>query len=181
MSTCWPARWPGQPATSSTSVEADGVSRITSRTVAARQATMRSIPLVALLTPGVPAVVVSERLPEARLVVVEHLDPAHPLRALPEVQVRYQQARRPAVLGLERRAVVGVDHPRLAVRDVLDRQVGRVAAVGVDHRVGAEDLEILEQRVDRHALPAGAQLGPGRDAVDVDGDRLARQRLELLP
>ena len=55
--------------------------------------------------------------------------PAHPLGALPEVQVRHEQPRRPAVLGLERLAVVAERDPGLAAGHVLERQVGRVAAV----------------------------------------------------
>src|SRR5215207_4681318 len=107
MSACWPARWPGQPATSSSSVDADVVSGITSRTVAGRQAMRGSVALVALLTPGIPAVVVAQRLPETRLVGVGDLELGQPLGALPEVQVRDEQPRRTSVLELQRRAVVG--------------------------------------------------------------------------
>src|SRR5215207_2753162 len=105
MSACWPARWPGQAGTSRISVVADGVSRITSRTVAGRQPTMRrSVAPVALLTPGIAVVVVAERLPEARLVGLDDLELGHPLGALPEVQVRDEQPCGATVLGLERRA-----------------------------------------------------------------------------
>ena len=43
--------------------------------------------------------------------------------------MRHEQARRAAVLGLERLAVVAERDPRLAAGDVLERQVRRVAAV----------------------------------------------------
>src|SRR4051812_22874584 len=49
-----------------------------------------SITLVPLLLPRVAAVVVAVLLPEARLVPLHHGDPADPLGALPEVQVRHQ-------------------------------------------------------------------------------------------
>src|SRR5262245_34043407 len=112
MSACWPARCPGQPGTSRISVVAEDVSRITSRTVAGRQPTLRrSVAPVTLLTPGIAVVVVAERLPEAGLVGLGDLELGHPLRALPEVQVRDEQPRRAAVLGLERRAVVAVCDP----------------------------------------------------------------------
>src|SRR5215211_505991 len=117
MSACWPARCPGQPGTSSSSVDADGVSRITSRTVAGRQPTWTSVAPVALLTPRIPVVVVAERLPEAGLVGLRDLDLGEPLGALPEVQVRHEQPCRAAVLGLERRAVERVHDPRLAIGD----------------------------------------------------------------
>ena len=63
----------------------------------------RSVALVALLEPGIAAVVVAVLLPEPGLVVVEQLESRDPLRALPEVEVRDEQPRRPAVLA--RRAV----------------------------------------------------------------------------
>ena len=56
-------------------------------------------------------------------------EPAHPLRALPEVEVRHEQPRRTAVLGVERLAVELERDPGLAVEQVLERHVGRVAAV----------------------------------------------------
>src|SRR3954463_3428588 len=110
MSTCWPARWPFQPGTSSVSVAARGVSGAIAATVAVRQ----SVALITLLKPGVPAVVVTERLPEAGLVLLGEGETADPLGALPEVQMRYQQARRTAVLGLQRLVVEAQDDPGLA-------------------------------------------------------------------
>jgi hypothetical protein len=41
-------------------------------------------------------VVIAEAFPEAGLVLVQQPDPADPLGALPEVQVRHQQPRRAA-------------------------------------------------------------------------------------
>src|SRR3954451_21250023 len=118
MSMCWPARWPSHPGTSSVNVAARGVSGATAATVATRQ----SVALITLFKPGVSAVVVAERLPEARVVLLGEVQAAHPLRALPEVQVRDEQPCRTAVLGLEVVALVAVDDPRAAAGDVLDRQ-----------------------------------------------------------
>src|SRR3954464_7789873 len=89
----------------------------------------RSVPPIALLFPGIAVVVVAVGLPEARLVVVAQLEAADPLRALPEVQMRDQQPRGAAVLGLERLAPVLVGDPRPAAGQILERQVGRIAAV----------------------------------------------------
>src|SRR5437879_11633897 len=61
----------------------------------------QATPAVPLLGPWVAAHVISVLLPEPGHVIRQELEPAHPLRALPEVQVRHQQARRPAVLGGE--------------------------------------------------------------------------------
>src|SRR4051812_21041274 len=77
-----------------------------------------SVTLVALLAPGVAAVVVAVLLPEPGAVPRAQRDPADPLGALPEVQVRHQHARRPAVLGRQRPPVEFPDDPGLAARDV---------------------------------------------------------------
>src|SRR3954470_17839009 len=136
-SMCWPARWPSHPGTSSVNVAARGVSGAIAATVATRQ----SVALITLFKPGVSAVVVSERLPEARLIGFHEVQPAHPLRALPEIQVRDEQAGGAAVLGLEVVAVVAVDDPRASTRQVLEREVGRVAAVAERGHVAAERLD----------------------------------------
>src|SRR4051794_13387709 len=111
MSRCWPASWPGQPGTSRISVRAWAVSSTTSVTVAVRHvmragaaagagvaaSAANSVAPVALLAPRVAVVVVAGELPEPGLVVDGQRQPAPPLRALPEVQVRDDQARGPAV------------------------------------------------------------------------------------
>ena len=45
-------------------------------------------------------------LPEAGLVLLEELEPGDPFRALPEIEMRYQQPDRPAVLRREGLAIV---------------------------------------------------------------------------
>src|SRR5204862_3649656 len=82
-----------------------------------------SVAAVALLEPRVAVVVVAVALPEARLVVLQQTQPAHPFRALPEIQVRHEQPRRPAVLSRERRAVVADRDPGLPSGHVLPREV----------------------------------------------------------
>src|SRR5919199_5957250 len=53
---------------------------------------------IALLPPGIAVVVVAVALPEPGPVAAEKLEAAHPLGALPEVQVRHEQAEWPTVL-----------------------------------------------------------------------------------
>src|SRR6185312_15214946 len=107
-STCCPARWPGQPGTSRTSVRALGVSVTTSATVASRHRIAAGrdgtslprgsrVPAVPLLTPRVTVVVIAERFPEAGLVLLQEPQLPHPLCAFPEVQVRHEEARGAAV------------------------------------------------------------------------------------
>src|SRR5262245_60635263 len=122
MSTCCPARWPGQPGTSRTSVVARCVSATLSATSACRQARRRapasasgaSVAVVALLTPGVSVDVVAEGFPKARLVVLHEPQPADPFRRLPEVEVRDQETRRAAVLWRQRLAVEAGRYQALA-------------------------------------------------------------------
>src|SRR6476646_2813697 len=78
--------------------------------------------LVPLLLPRVAAVVIAELLPEAGSVTIDETEAAHPLRALPEVEVWDEQSRRAAVFRRQRSAVVTERDPGLAVRDVGGRQ-----------------------------------------------------------
>src|SRR5215213_1216463 len=89
-----------------------------------RRISATSVPPVALLAPRVAVVMVAERLPEARLVVVEQPEPPDPLGALPEVDVRDEQAGGAAVLRFAHGAVVGLCDTRSASRNVLERQIG---------------------------------------------------------
>src|SRR5262245_46411882 len=77
-----------------------------------------SVASVPLLFPRVAVHVVAVGLPEAGLVVVAQLEPAHPLGALPEVEVRNEQPRGPAVLRFERLIAVLVSDPCLTACDV---------------------------------------------------------------
>src|SRR6185369_12131839 len=49
------------------------------------------------------------------------------------------------------------------------------------HRVVGGGVDVFEEGVQRDARPGGAEFGPLRDAMDVDGDLLARQLLEIAP
>src|SRR5689334_19000626 len=123
----------------------------------------------------------SRRLPEPRLVLVEQPQAAHPLRALPEVQMRNEQPRGPAVLGIERLAVVRERHPCLPSGQILDGDVRRVTAVAKRDRVSAIVFDALEQGVDRDTFPVGVELRPLRDAVNVLRHRFGGECAKLLP
>src|SRR5262245_4639263 len=58
------------------------------------------------LAPGIASHVLTVLRPEAWIVLLQQLEPAHPLGALPEVEVRHQKADRPAVLRGQWLAVV---------------------------------------------------------------------------
>src|SRR5207244_3008540 len=121
--------------------------------------------------------------PEAWLVLRGEAQSAHPLRALPEVQVRDDESGWPAVRRLQGRTFIPIGDEGLPVDDIAERQVGGVAADRVrDHEAGGRvDLDVLQQGVDADARPDGVQLGPLRDAADVDGPLPRRKGAELRP
>src|SRR2546429_361953 len=109
----------------------------------------RSVSAVPLFLPGVAVDVVAERLPEARLVTLDHPKAPDPLGALPEIEVRHDQPRRPAVDRLERLVIELVSHEGLPIHHLLEREIGRVGAVAVGHHVPSHgiDLHGLQQRI----------------------------------
>src|SRR5262249_44748115 len=96
-------------------------------------------------------------------------------------EVRDEHARGATMLRIERFAAVREGDPGHAARDVLERDVRRVATVAELDHVLRGRLDAVEQRVDGDALPVRVELRPLGDTVDVDGDLLPRQRTELLP
>src|SRR5579875_3602000 len=130
MSMCCPAIAGPRSGASRTSVRAVAVSRRTATTVAALQ---RFGSAVALLPPRIAVVVVPEALPEALAVQLHHRERVDPLGALPEVEVRHEQAGGAAVLRRQRGAAVLERDPRLAAAEVRHRQVGGVPAVAARH------------------------------------------------
>ena len=98
-------------------------------------------------------VVVAQGLPEAGFVFGHEPEAPYPLGALPEVEVRHEQAGRSAVLGLERLAAVGVSDPGLTACDLIQRQVRGVAAVAEGDDVLGGGLDLFEQGVHRDAFP----------------------------
>src|SRR5689334_4809947 len=110
---------------------------------------------ISLLAPWVRAVGVAVVLPEAEAVADDDLEPAQPLRALPEVEARHQQAERPAVLRVELAAVVAVGEQRIVVHHGPERHVRRVVLLAVGHDVGGvrQQARGPEHVGDRDALP----------------------------
>src|SRR5205823_13080650 len=109
---------------------------------ATRAPTPRSVSAVPLFLPGVAVDVVAERLPEARLVSLHDPKAAHPLGALPEIEVRHDQPRRPAVDRLERLVVELVGHEGLPIDRLIDGKVGGVAAVAVRRHVAPRGIDL---------------------------------------
>src|SRR5947209_2668076 len=140
-----------------------------------------SVALIPLFFPWVTMIVVAAHLPEARLVAGHQANSAHPFGALPEVEVGNQQTRRSAVLGLQRLSAKIKSDPRLSTRYILQRQVGRIAAVGEGGDVLRRGFDAVEEGIDRDPFPDRIELGPVGDAVNVFGDRLMVQGLKLFP
>src|SRR5579872_1967787 len=137
---------------------------------------------VALLVPVVGVVVVAVALPEAGLVDRRELDAAKPLRALPEVLRGDEEARGPAVLGGQRRAVGLVDDQGVLVLDRGERDVRGEALLGVRDREAGARLGPGELRelAPADALELRVEPAPAGDAVDVGRDLGRGQRGQLL-
>ena len=139
---------------------------------------------VSLFLPGVGVVVVAVALPEAELVVVEELEAAQPLGALPEVALRDEQAQRVAVLGLELLAVERVGQQDVVVIEDRERQVGRVALLRVRDDVGRRRPELRPSRgcawIGTPSQVVSSLIQRVTQWMSV-WTRLARQRLELRP
>src|SRR4026208_397916 len=99
---------------------------IVGRAAPGAAAARRPASSAALFLPRISVVVVAVALPEAELVVVEELQTADPLRALPEIALGDEQAERIAVLRLERLAVERVREQDVVVIEDGQRQVGGV-------------------------------------------------------
>src|SRR5690606_12652601 len=109
----------------------EAAARVSPWVVAAAARPASALLAVALLLPRVRVVVVAVALPEAEPVLAQELEPPDPLRALPEVAPRDDEAQRPAVLELERLAAERVGQEDVVVVEHLARQVRRVALLGV--------------------------------------------------
>src|SRR5215210_298803 len=116
-------------------------------------------PLVgeALLFPGVCVIVVAVPLPEAELVVIEELQAADPLRALPEVALGNDEPERVAMFGLERLTAEGVREHHVVVVEDAEREIRRIALLAVGDDMGGRRADLGEAKdlLDRDALPIG--------------------------
>src|SRR5664279_1308461 len=94
-----------------------------------------SISAVTLLSPWVAVAVSPGSFSRPRFVVVGQVDSPDPFGALPEVQVRHQEAGWAAVLRRDRPIVVPVGDTTGHFEQVLERQAGAVRVKGVDVRL----------------------------------------------
>src|SRR5688572_5164716 len=142
------------------------------------------VTVVPLFSARVTIAVVPVDLPEPWLVVLHEAQAPYPLGGLPEIEVRHQEARRPPVFGLERLAVVLPDHQRLSFQQILDRQIGRIAAIAKRHHEwGRWLLEPgrCEDPLNGDAAPVSVELGPARHTVNIHRDLRRTKRTKLLP
>src|SRR5215831_340919 len=87
---------------------------------------------------------------------------------------------RAPMLRLETRPVEAKSDPRLSVEKILQGQIDRVVAEGVDECVGSVRLA-YEERIEQNALPGRSELRPTHHAVQIDGKGLARQTAKRPP
>src|SRR3954462_6460070 len=136
-STCCPAAWSNvserrrkKLLIAGVLVAISTISQLCHRAVAGIASVIR----VSLLAPRIAVHVVPAQLPKAGLVALRELKPVHPLRRLPEVEMRHKQARRPPVVARQRLALVLECDHRLPRREVRERHVGGVSVVAMCER-----------------------------------------------
>src|SRR5712692_9955549 len=127
-------------------------------------------------------VMVAAHFPESAPVVRAELERAHPLGALPAVELRHHQPQRIAMVRLKLLAVMPVREHRVLGEKLVERQVARIVAVALDEDVAHPGLELheLHQVADLDALPLVVEPRPRRDAMEVGGLARFRQRTNLL-
>ena len=80
------------------------------------------------------------RLPEVRLVGFRERQAPQPFGALPEIEMRHEQSGGSAMHRLDRRVGVASYDRALATHQVIDREVGCIAALTMSHDVGRRRL-----------------------------------------
>jgi len=92
-----------------------------------------SIVEITLFEPGIGAVVIAVNLPVPRRVLGRELDPLQPLRAFPEVEMRDDEANRPAVFPRQRLTLPCVRHDAVFGGEILQSDIRRVVIVAVQN------------------------------------------------
>ena len=82
---------------------------------------------------GIAAVVIAADFPIARRILGQEFDALQPFGAFPEIQMRHHQPHRAAVLLLQRLARPGMREQGVLGGEILQRQVGGVAVMGMQH------------------------------------------------
>src|SRR5579862_3542580 len=136
-----------------------------------------------LLFPGITVDVVSVLFPETGFVLGNERESSAPLYALPEIQVRNDEAQRVAVVCGERLAVVLESEDRGRLHQVFEGKVGGVT-IFTAHQ--GETRSRLWRRKLHHfgeqdALEAVVEAAPARHAVNVAVNFRLRQLVEFLP
>src|SRR5947208_14683777 len=139
-----------------------------------------SIAGIALLGPGIAAVVIAADFPVARRILSEEFDALQPLCALPEIERRHHQPHRAAVLRLERRAGPGVCEQGVLGGKIFQRQIGGVAVMGMQHDVFCfvARMARIKEIADRQPLPLVVVPRPCGHAMDVGSEFCLRLRGE---
>src|SRR2546430_9711310 len=133
-------------------------------------------PAIPFFVPRVAQHVVPGLLPKAGQVLFQELEAAHPFGALPQVEVRHEEARGPAVFRREPLPIMRQGDQVVRAVQVGERQVRRESLRREDEavlRVGPY-ARLLEQELHRNSLERVVEPTPARDAVDVAPHGLTR-------
>src|SRR5215471_5200931 len=103
-------------------------------------------------------IVIPKRLPETRFILVEQSETANPLGAFPEVEMRNQQSRRAAMLGIERLSFIGIRYPRLPTHELFHRKIRSVTTITKGHYVLGMVIDLCQECIDRDTFPICVQF-----------------------
>src|SRR5262249_23582618 len=109
------------------------VSRLVVLTSPTGRGEERSIGGIALLAPGVAAIMITADFPIARSVLVEKLDRLQPFRALPEIEMGHDDPHGAAMLGGDRFPPPAVREEGVLGREIFEREIGGVAVGGMQY------------------------------------------------
>ena len=122
-------------------------------------------------------VMIAQRFPEASFIFLHQANAAHPLRALPEIQMWHDHPRGSTMFRCEWSIIVLERNERLTIDDVRERHVGRVPPVTEGrnkHRFPIQ-FRMFKQGIQTNAFPLHIEVSPFRDAGNVHHILLHRE------
>src|SRR5215213_6444316 len=105
-------------------------------------------------------IVIASRFPEARLVLFHQANAAHPLGALPKIQVRHHHPGRATMFWCKGFIIIFQSDKGLTVDHIRERYVGSVASItkGSDEHSVMIQIGMFEQCIKADAFPLHVEM-----------------------
>src|SRR5215213_4592027 len=138
---------------------------------------------IPLFFPWIGMVVIASRFPEARLVLFHQANAAHPLSALPKIQVRYHHPGRATMFWRKRFPIIFQSDKGLTVDHIRERYVCGVASIakGSDEQGVPIQVSMFEQCIKADALPLHVEMSPLGDTGNIHNISLHGELEKFLP